>query len=264
MARSKTKHGIMNLKARIATLVVAAVAAFSAATMSSRAQEPTAAGLWQKLDEETKKPVIWFLFVDRGGVFEGYAAKLFPEPGETPNPNCIQMHRRPQGRADARTSHDPRHEAGRPQIRGRHRARSARWQGLQRGHDAGPRQAHADAARLSRDSDSWARTTSGTGCPTAASRKSIPRCSPNTRPSVWRPRRARRRSREMQAPRCMHAALTAQASARRPAACRRAGICADRPLRHSPGFRSADAARSSGRSIRSCRRYGRRVPAARP
>ena len=54
----------------------------------SRAQEPTAAGLWQKLDEETKKPVIWFLFVDRGGVFEGYAAKLFPEPGETPNPVC--------------------------------------------------------------------------------------------------------------------------------------------------------------------------------
>jgi uncharacterized protein (DUF2147 family) len=80
----------MNLKARIATLVVAAVAAFSAATMSSRAQEPTAAGLWQKLDEDTKKPVIWFLFVDRGGVFEGYAAKLFPEPGETPNPICTK------------------------------------------------------------------------------------------------------------------------------------------------------------------------------
>ena len=80
----------MNLKARITTLVVAAVAAFSAATLSSRAQEPTAVGLWQKLDEETKKPVIWFLFVDRGGVFEGYAAKLFPEPGETPNPNCIK------------------------------------------------------------------------------------------------------------------------------------------------------------------------------
>jgi len=80
----------MILKARIATLVVAAVAAFSAATMSSRAQEPTAAGLWQKLDEETKKPVIWFLFVDQGGVFEGYAAKLFPEPGETPSPICTK------------------------------------------------------------------------------------------------------------------------------------------------------------------------------
>ena len=55
---------------------------FAAATNSSRAQEPTAAGLWQKLDDDTKKPLIWFLFVDRGGVFEGYVAKLFPQPGE--------------------------------------------------------------------------------------------------------------------------------------------------------------------------------------
>jgi uncharacterized protein (DUF2147 family) len=84
----KTKHGIMNLKARIATLVFVAAAVLSAAISSPRAQEPTAAGLWQKLDEDTKKPIIWFLFVDKGGVFEGYAAKFFPQPGETPNPVC--------------------------------------------------------------------------------------------------------------------------------------------------------------------------------
>jgi uncharacterized protein (DUF2147 family) len=88
MQHRKTKHGIAVLKARIATLVFAAAAVLSAATLPTRAQEPTAVGLWQKLDEDTKKPVIWFLFVDRGGIFEGYAARLFPQAGEEPNPVC--------------------------------------------------------------------------------------------------------------------------------------------------------------------------------
>ena len=88
----KNQHGIAHLKARIATLVFAAAAAATAwmTAVPSRAQEPTAAGLWQKLDEDTKKPIIWFLFMDRGGVFEGYAAKMFPEPGEDPNPACTR------------------------------------------------------------------------------------------------------------------------------------------------------------------------------
>jgi uncharacterized protein (DUF2147 family) len=94
----KNKHGITDLKARIATLVLAAAAVLTAAAIPSRAQQsqqqppqqPTAAGLWQKLDEDTKKPVIWFLFVDQGGVFEGYAAKLFTQPGEDPNPVCTR------------------------------------------------------------------------------------------------------------------------------------------------------------------------------
>jgi hypothetical protein len=77
------------LKAKLATLAIAIVAAAAATNLSraQQSQEPTAAGLWQKLDDD-KKPVGWFLFVDRGGVFEGHFAKLFPEPGETPNPVC--------------------------------------------------------------------------------------------------------------------------------------------------------------------------------
>jgi hypothetical protein len=38
--------------------------------------------LWQKIDEASGKPVVWFLFIDRGGVYEGIAAatERRPEP----------------------------------------------------------------------------------------------------------------------------------------------------------------------------------------
>jgi hypothetical protein len=58
------------------------------ATLAAQAQEPSAAGLWQKV--EKGKPVGWFLVVDHDGVFEGAFAKLFPEPGDAPNPVCTK------------------------------------------------------------------------------------------------------------------------------------------------------------------------------
>ena len=78
------------MKARIAILVLAAAAALTAAAIPSRAQEPTAAGLWQKLDDETKKPITWFLFVDRAGVFEGHIVKIFHQAGDEQNPVCTR------------------------------------------------------------------------------------------------------------------------------------------------------------------------------
>ena len=43
------------------------------ATMAAaQVAEPTAAGLWQKLEDG--KSVGWFLVVDRGGIFEGAIA----------------------------------------------------------------------------------------------------------------------------------------------------------------------------------------------
>jgi hypothetical protein len=55
---------------------------------SGRAAEPSAAGLWQKIEDG--KPVMWVLVVDRDGVFEGVIAKMFPLPGENPNEICAK------------------------------------------------------------------------------------------------------------------------------------------------------------------------------
>ena len=59
------------------------------ATMAAaQVAEPTAAGLWQKVEDG--KPAGWFLVVDRDGIFEGAIAKTFPKPGEDPNPLCTK------------------------------------------------------------------------------------------------------------------------------------------------------------------------------
>ena len=59
-----------------------------AAELAAQPAEPSAAGLWQKV--EKGKPVGWFLVVDHDGIFEGAFAKLFLEPGDPPNPTCAK------------------------------------------------------------------------------------------------------------------------------------------------------------------------------
>ncbi|MGJ4946666.1 DUF2147 domain-containing protein [Bradyrhizobium sp. HKCCYLS1011] len=52
------------------------------------AAEPSAAGLWQKV--ENGEPKLYVLVVDHNGVFEGVMAKLFPKPNDAPNPTCAK------------------------------------------------------------------------------------------------------------------------------------------------------------------------------
>jgi hypothetical protein len=56
--------------------------------LPAQAAEPTAAGLWQKIEDG--KPVAWFLMVDHDGIFEGVIARTFPLPGEDPDSICAK------------------------------------------------------------------------------------------------------------------------------------------------------------------------------
>ena len=60
---------------------------------SAAAAEPSVAGLWQKIDSETGKPVSWFLFVEQEGQWEGVIAKFFLRPGDRSDQVC--SHPRP-------------------------------------------------------------------------------------------------------------------------------------------------------------------------
>ena len=67
---------------------MAGLALLLAAAPAARAADPTAAGLWQKVEDG--KPVAWFLVIDHDGIFEGVIAKTFPLPGEDPNQICAK------------------------------------------------------------------------------------------------------------------------------------------------------------------------------
>jgi hypothetical protein len=69
------------------SLAITSLAAATAAVPPAKAFDPTSAvGLWQKIEDG--KPVGWFLVVEHNGTFEGIIAKMFPDPGDAPNPVC--------------------------------------------------------------------------------------------------------------------------------------------------------------------------------
>jgi uncharacterized protein (DUF2147 family) len=53
-----------------------------------RAAEPSAAGLWEQVDERTGKAESWFRISERDGIYEGRIVKIFPRPGDDENWVC--------------------------------------------------------------------------------------------------------------------------------------------------------------------------------
>jgi uncharacterized protein DUF2147 len=76
------------MQRRLAMIAGGLAIAF-AASVPGYAAEPTAAGLWQKVEDG--KPVVWVLMVDHhDGTFEGAIAKTFPKPGTPAHLTCSQ------------------------------------------------------------------------------------------------------------------------------------------------------------------------------
>ena len=77
-----------NILSRFRLILPVAMVLALASDLAAQPAEPSAAGLWQKM--EKGKSVGWFLVVEREGLFEGAFAKLFLEPGDPPNPTCAK------------------------------------------------------------------------------------------------------------------------------------------------------------------------------
>src|SRR5215218_331523 len=82
------RNALSGLRLALPLAMGLAFAGLTASAIPAAAQEPTAAGLWQKT--EKGQPVGWFLVIDQAGVFEGAFAQLFPSPGDAPNPTCTK------------------------------------------------------------------------------------------------------------------------------------------------------------------------------
>ena len=78
------------MREKLAILLLVAVTAWSGSALrAQQLTEPTAVGLWQKVNN-SGAPIIWFLFVERDGFYEGIIVKIFPRPEDELNPVCAK------------------------------------------------------------------------------------------------------------------------------------------------------------------------------
>ncbi len=81
--------GECKMRVRHLTVAAAALLALIGAGQAIGA-EPTAAGLWQSVDDTTHQPNAWFLIHDHDGVYEGTIVKMYLKAGESPGIVCDQ------------------------------------------------------------------------------------------------------------------------------------------------------------------------------
>jgi len=70
------------------SMIMAAAVLIGAAGLPVRAAEPTAAGLWEQVDDNTGRPESWFKITERNGLYVGNLVKIFFKPGEDENWVC--------------------------------------------------------------------------------------------------------------------------------------------------------------------------------
>ncbi len=73
----------MKIALRLALPIMTGLVMLVASALPGKAADPSAAGLWQKIEDG--RPVVWVLVVDHDGIYEGVIAKTFLLPGEDPN-----------------------------------------------------------------------------------------------------------------------------------------------------------------------------------
>ncbi len=69
-------------------IIVGAVGVLASASLPLRANDPSAVGLWEQVDEKSGRPESWFKIAERNGVYEGTIVKIFHRPGDDENWVC--------------------------------------------------------------------------------------------------------------------------------------------------------------------------------
>jgi uncharacterized protein (DUF2147 family) len=70
-------------------LALTAAGAYALMLIQARAATPTAAGVWKQIDEGGKVGAL-VTISEENGVFVGRFSRLFPDPGDDPNPICSE------------------------------------------------------------------------------------------------------------------------------------------------------------------------------
>jgi uncharacterized protein (DUF2147 family) len=68
--------------------MVATAALLSLVAGHALGAEPTAAGLWQAIDQETGQPTGWFQIREHDGIYDGTIVKMYLKPGQSMSVVC--------------------------------------------------------------------------------------------------------------------------------------------------------------------------------